>query len=318
MPGVNLGGWLVLEKWITPSLFRDSGAEDEYSLMMRQDSAKKIDLHRKGFITEKDFVWLKDHYIEAVRIPIGYWLFEETPPYQTGAKYLDWAFDMADKYGIRILLSLHGAPGSQNGKDHSGRKGEVRWYEQHNRELTKRFLVMISERYRSRDSFWGISILNEPKARWLWDDLRLWWWTSQTLKHLKQRFPHVEYMYSDAFSPRKWSGIQRAAMDLHHYQCFSPIDKARNLNQHIQHLDTLRSVLRDVTTLQPVVIGEWSAALDGKSLHGVPRHESERRYVRAQLDAFEQAEAWFYWNYKTEDDGSWNFRSVMKRGIFEK
>ncbi len=29
--GVNLGGWLVLEKWMTPSLFAGLKAEDETS-----------------------------------------------------------------------------------------------------------------------------------------------------------------------------------------------------------------------------------------------------------------------------------------------
>ena len=29
--GVNLGGWLVLEKWMTPELYQDYKAEDEYN-----------------------------------------------------------------------------------------------------------------------------------------------------------------------------------------------------------------------------------------------------------------------------------------------
>ena len=30
--GVNLGNWLVLEKWMSPALFEDTTAEDEYYL----------------------------------------------------------------------------------------------------------------------------------------------------------------------------------------------------------------------------------------------------------------------------------------------
>ena len=30
--GVNLGNWLVLEKWMSPSLFDGTTAEDEYYL----------------------------------------------------------------------------------------------------------------------------------------------------------------------------------------------------------------------------------------------------------------------------------------------
>ena len=30
--GVNLGGWLVLEKWMAPHLFDGTNADDEYYL----------------------------------------------------------------------------------------------------------------------------------------------------------------------------------------------------------------------------------------------------------------------------------------------
>ena len=30
--GVNLGNWLVLEKWMSPALFEGTTAEDEYNL----------------------------------------------------------------------------------------------------------------------------------------------------------------------------------------------------------------------------------------------------------------------------------------------
>ena len=33
--GVNLGNWLVLEKWMNPSLFAGVDAEDETDLCMR-------------------------------------------------------------------------------------------------------------------------------------------------------------------------------------------------------------------------------------------------------------------------------------------
>lgn len=36
--GVNLGNWLVLEKWMNPALFAGTTAEDEYWL---QDSCQK-------------------------------------------------------------------------------------------------------------------------------------------------------------------------------------------------------------------------------------------------------------------------------------
>src|SRR5580704_15158218 len=45
--GVNLGGWLVLEKWMVPTVYRDSDAPDEYGLCLALgDQAKaRLDGH---------------------------------------------------------------------------------------------------------------------------------------------------------------------------------------------------------------------------------------------------------------------------------
>ncbi|KAG0043646.1 hypothetical protein BGZ83_011183 [Gryganskiella cystojenkinii] len=40
-------------------------------------------------------------------------------------KYLLRAIEQFRKYGIRVLVELHGAPGSQNGRNHSGRAGQI-------------------------------------------------------------------------------------------------------------------------------------------------------------------------------------------------
>ena len=37
IPGVNLGGWLVLERWMTPSVFAGTDATNEYELSKTTD-----------------------------------------------------------------------------------------------------------------------------------------------------------------------------------------------------------------------------------------------------------------------------------------
>ncbi|RYF28828.1 MAG: hypothetical protein EOO17_03865 [Chloroflexi bacterium] len=74
--GVNLGGWLLLERWMTPSLFEGITAQDEYQFMRHPDAAARIAAHRKSFITEADFIWtrftgilgLADHQRTKTRI----------------------------------------------------------------------------------------------------------------------------------------------------------------------------------------------------------------------------------------------------------
>ena len=44
--GVNLGGWLVLEKWMTPSLFEGLNATDETSFRVEPGKKAQGILHR--------------------------------------------------------------------------------------------------------------------------------------------------------------------------------------------------------------------------------------------------------------------------------
>jgi len=60
--GVNLGGWLMLEKWITPSLFpSDSRIVDEWTFCqyLGHDKAKSaLTTHWENWVTENDLAML--------------------------------------------------------------------------------------------------------------------------------------------------------------------------------------------------------------------------------------------------------------------
>ena len=59
--GVNLGGWLVLEPWITPSMFDDTGNDaivDEWTfcqLQSRSTAEAALQQHWSTFYSEADF-----------------------------------------------------------------------------------------------------------------------------------------------------------------------------------------------------------------------------------------------------------------------
>ncbi len=77
--GVNLGGWLVLEKWMTSSLFEGTEAEDEYYLprqLSREVYESRIKTHRSEYITERDFATIKSMGFNSVRIPVPYFILE--------------------------------------------------------------------------------------------------------------------------------------------------------------------------------------------------------------------------------------------------
>ena len=106
-PGVNLGGWLVLEKWMTPSVFADTDATNEYELSQTEIGIKRIQRHRQTFIQEDDIKWLSRVGIKLLRLPIGYWAIEDQPPYISAKPQIDWLMDTAERHGLKVLLDLH-------------------------------------------------------------------------------------------------------------------------------------------------------------------------------------------------------------------
>lgn len=164
--GVNLGNWLVLEKWMLPELFEGTGAEDEVWLNRKMNPAElkeKMKEHRDTFITEQDFAFIKEQGIWLLRIPVPYFIFGDRPPFNGCVEYLDKAFDWAEKYGLQILIDLHTVPGSQNGYDNGGLTGVCKWCKNPEEvEFALTVLERLAKRYGQREGLYGLEVLNEP------------------------------------------------------------------------------------------------------------------------------------------------------------
>mgnify|MGYP000948849461 FL=1 len=107
--GVNLGNWLVLEKWMSPALFAGTTAEDEYYLprqLSKEVYEARIQMHRAEYISERDFVTIKRMGMEVIRIPVPYFIFGDREPFIGCIKELDKAFAWAEKYGLQILIFM--------------------------------------------------------------------------------------------------------------------------------------------------------------------------------------------------------------------
>ncbi|KAI0717235.1 glycoside hydrolase [Cerioporus squamosus] len=145
--GVNLGGLFVLEPFISPSIFQDyPSAKDEWTLSTSLAAAGQLEQvledHYKTFISEEDIAQIVGAGLNWIRLPILFWAIETSSDVgqdgsgQTVAepflvrmcwKYILRILGWARKYGLRVLLDLHTIPGSQNGFNHSGRKGTLNW-----------------------------------------------------------------------------------------------------------------------------------------------------------------------------------------------
>ncbi|WP_152973501.1 glycoside hydrolase family 5 protein [Bifidobacterium aesculapii] len=164
--GVNLGGWLVLERWMTPELFRESGEEDEIRLHRATDPEaleRLLRHHRDTYITHDDFRAIAAHGCNLVCIPVPYFVFGDVPGHPGCVEWLDKAFDWAEGTGLKVLIDLHTVPGSQNGFDNGGLTGVVRWHRSPRQvAFALDVLTRLARRYCGRDALFGIEVLNEP------------------------------------------------------------------------------------------------------------------------------------------------------------
>ncbi|CAL1694455.1 unnamed protein product [Somion occarium] len=295
--GVNLGGWLVLEPWITPSLFDNTGNPDiidEWTFGQLQDrgtATAKLTNHWNTWVTESDFAQIAAAGLNHVRIPIGFWAFDVSggEPYIQGQlAYLQKAITWARNHGIKVIVDLHGAPGSQNGFDNSGHKVSFpQWQSsQSNIDRTNAIIKKLASMFADQsDVVTMIAPLNEPAGfdgSDILNAVRQYWYDS----YGNIRFPYGSSRQSntivllhDAFQPLSyWNGFQTApnwqgvAMDTHIYQMFSQAEVSRTNQQHISsacsHASDLSSF--DLWT----IVGEWTPAatdcakyLNGRGLH---------------------------------------------------
>lgn len=303
--GVNLGNWLVLEKWMLPELFEGTGAEDEVWLNRKMNPAElkeKMKEHRDTFITEQDFAFIKEQGIWLLRIPVPYFIFGDQPPFNGCVEYLDKAFDWAEKYGLQILIDLHTVPGSQNGYDNGGLTGVCKWCKNPEEvEFALTVLERLAKRYGQREGLYGIEVLNEPISFLVYatapstgkavdkEEAKgsgyvplpfLENFYRNAYRRLRKILPENKtIVFHDGFRLRHWGKffrkehMKKVVLDTHIYifamESFVPIHMPWVYQIYIKSQQRLiERIQRDV----PVVVGEWcicnkyaEKAVSGKS-----------------------------------------------------
>ncbi|KAF2711909.1 glycoside hydrolase family 5 protein [Pleomassaria siparia CBS 279.74] len=354
--GVNLGGWFVLEPWITPSMFEDSAAVDEYTLTQilgKSAAQTKLSQHWNTWITQDDFNQIAGAGLNHVRIPLGYWsvLARDGDPYVQGAyDVLGKALDWAQGAGLKVMIDLHGAPGSQNGFDNSGRLGPITWTQGDTVAYTINVLNKIRDDHASHPAVSAIELLNEPMG------------PSLDLATIKQFYmdgwgnlknSNVAITFHDAFegvtSWGDWgAGMWDLLLDTHHYEVFDNGQVAQDLSSHIGTACGFGAQM--ASTGKNTIAGEWTGAitdcakwLNGKNkgarydgtLNGAPKigdctgkstgtvaglSSADKynigRFIEAQLDAYEKAAGWIFWTWKTEGAPEWDMQDLLKNGLF--
>jgi glucan 1,3-beta-glucosidase len=351
--GVNLGGWLLLEKWMTPSLFQGLAAADEttWCAELGPGARKRLRDHWERFITRTDFDWLAGIGINAVRIPLGHWIFGPPYPYhpmygdnphpfvEGGIDVLDRALDWAAASGLKVILDLHAAPGCQNGLDNGGIRDVCEW---HTREEyiahSVEVLGRLARRYGGAPALHGIQVLNEPHKDLPTDLLKAYY--LRAYEAIRAHCPpdRVAVVFHDGFrTHREYLGFMQPPQhenliyDIHRYQCFLPEDIEMDIQDHLRM--TAGRWRREPEEIQrelglPAIVGEWSLGFDPehvalwpgpfnhalRHMDAVQQDIAYRAFGAAQLLSFAHYHGWFFWSYRTEGTPEWNFRRCVERG----
>jgi glucan 1,3-beta-glucosidase len=406
--GVNLGGWLVLEPWITPFFFEKANEGvprgpnntfaivDEYTWRSSKDGSNDREAmlvdHWNTWVTEDILETLANAGITHLRVPVGYWYFlypeNEEPVWgrfkSDHATALEQLKKVANEWmkprGLQILLDLHTAPGSQNGFDNSGRRGNgtpgllngnhLQEWAQAVDKMSEWAVANLDE-----DVLFGIEVLNEPagfSSEAMRDAIKKYIdpkGYEMVRKHSSDLNVVFETGFMDFtdepnFTESKYKNVW---MDQHTYYCFGEYYNGKAMEGPAAawpwHLEAACNETKNYAISKRVkgtwaFGGEWSLATtdctiylaggmnngcnmtahpDCKynatpSQHGrddvcqfynAPAEQMPEEYkaflaafARAQMDAFEASQGWFFWNFRTEQSHApeWDYLAGLEHG----
>ena len=170
--GVNLGGWLVEEMWMTPWQDKPpTGStlpkiEDHVSLWNvvekrfgHEGTIRVRNAWRDNWIMESDFATIKSDGFDHVRLPFLDSLLDEPD----GMALLHKAVDTAARHGLYTILDMHGAPGGQNSSDHSGQVNRNRlWFDVENITKMENLWTTLGREFGSDPNVAAFDLMNEP------------------------------------------------------------------------------------------------------------------------------------------------------------
>lgn len=329
--GVNAGQILLQESWMSPfaieplknedgSYVKDEGGNIQYPDFAEEDfraglaanpNLQGYDLEElmayywQCFFTEEDFRIVKEELqMNTIRLPFYYLnILNEDLSRKEEEKafwYLDWFVEMAGKYQLYIVLDLHGAPGSQNGYEHSGaseREANL-WDSPENVAATIDLWDYVSEHYTNTRPDLGkwiatYDILNEPTRRYKAETNKdCWNVMNQIYDTIRENGDdHVITMeacwdFGDLPDPGDygWENVQ------YEYHWYNWGNAVLSYEMYVAYQD-MNNIGRDYDV--PVLIGEFTCFEDKEAWDYILTEFDDRYY------------SWTVWNYKTAVTGWW-------------
>ncbi len=175
LKGVNLGGWLLQESWMTPNNGVDKvwGNHDTLRVLTERfgdyGAMQLIKSYEDNWITSRDLDYLASLGVNCVRVPFWYRNLYKTDDCKGEPDFtrLDWIVEECSKRRIYVILDLHGAPGFQSDDHSCGKVNSSVLYDSsakgaRARELTLRVWCETAKHYKSNPAVAAYDLLNEP------------------------------------------------------------------------------------------------------------------------------------------------------------
>lgn len=167
--GLGVGSWLNMEHFMLGLPGTDKQIRETFARVLgKEDAARFFDSFILNFLTEEDFLFLKESGVNLLRVPFSYRLFidDENPGVykEEGFGYMDRLLALCSKYEIFLMPDLHTVPGGQNPDWHSDNTTGIPqfWHFRIFQEQIVKLWQDIAQRYQDEPFLLGYDLLNEP------------------------------------------------------------------------------------------------------------------------------------------------------------
>ncbi|ORY84767.1 glycoside hydrolase superfamily, partial [Protomyces lactucae-debilis] len=329
--GVNLGNWLILEEWMDSGYYQQAapGAQaDEWSFcatLGKEACELQLQAHWTTYVTASDIQALQQAGINLLRIPIGHWALvapaaDEPYVMSNQMDHVTRIMEQASLHGLYVVLDLHGLPGSQNAKDHSGHQGEIGWFSKANQQKSLD-VVQAAMRYIQASPYRGsvaaLELCNEPNITTK-DRRKTYEAYLKSAKQIVQKTnASMPIMFHDGFQGIKsWSDYGKNnkdnwVLDVHEYYTGALSNSERAVQQACAVAKTKSKL--------PVFIGEYSLSVGG----AYQNTDAWRSSIwQTQQRLWEQQAGGAFWSLKVNDKGGspnngWSAESLLSQNLMD-
>jgi len=253
-----------------------------------------------------------------------------------------------------VIIDLHGAQGSQNGFDNSGRRGNILFGQDDNMAKARDVLGILQHEFSDNHAVAAIEAVNEPIATVVGiDQLNQYYYDAWIIN---SDSPLVTLIHDGFLGASAWNsfgpGLDAIMIDTHHYEVFDISQLQMTSDAHAASACAFGSQLQGGSLW--TIVGEWSGAttdcakwLNGRgvgsrydgtfnaknpsspyidscegrdqgSVGTLSQQDQQnlRKFIEAQLQAYEKSQGWIFWTWKTESSPEWDMQQLFNAGIF--